>query len=377
MTTVTDQRLRPTRVEVDLAAIRHNVATIARIAGTAVCAVVKADAYGHGAVPVARAVLAAGASHLAVATVEEGLQLREAGIDAPVLLFSEPPITAVETLLRAKLTPTAYREPFIAVLDAAGHARGRAVEVHVKVDTGMARVGIPPADWTTRLRKAAACRGLDIVGLWTHLARADEPELPTTAEQLTAFDRARDLAAKQGITPRLVHAANTAGALLHPDARLDLVRPGIGIYGLSPSAQVDAAEHGLRPALRLVSEVAEAKRITAGTPVSYGHRWRAPEDGTLVTVPIGYADGVPRVLTNRAQVLIGGRRRPIAGTVTMDQILVWCGDDEPRVGDEVVLLGEQDDERIRVEEWAAAADTITYEIVSQLTRRLPRIHLDA
>lgn len=372
---MTPSAWRPTRVEVDLDAIRHNITTLGRIAGTDVCAVVKADAYGHGAIPVARAALAAGVSHLAVATVDEGLALRDAGIDAPVLLFSEPPISAVETMLAAELTPTVYREPFLAVLDAAGHARGQAIAIHLKVDTGMGRVGIPPGQWSRRLHQAAAATGVEVVGLWTHLARADEPDVPTTDEQLAAFARAQDLAAKQGLSPRLHHVANTAGALLHPEARLDLVRPGIGIYGLSPAAQVDAADYGLRPALRLVSEVAEAKRIGAGTPVSYGHRWRAPEEGTLVTVPIGYADGVPRVLTNRAQVLIGGRRRPIAGTVTMDQILVWCGDDAPQVGDEVVLLGAQGDEHVRAEEWAAAADTITYEVTCRLSARIPRVYL--
>jgi alanine racemase len=366
--------LRPSRIEVDLGAVRHNVATIARISGTGVCAVVKADAYGHGAVPVAQAAIAAGASWLAVATVEEGLQLREAGIDVPILLFSEPPIAAVETLLAARLTPSAYREVFLTVLDAAGHARGTPIDVHVKLDTGMGRVGITPGDWSTRLRQAASARGINVTGLWTHFARADEPEAPTTDQQLATFAKGLDTAAKLGIEPTLVHAANTAGALLHPRARFSFVRPGIGLYGLSPAAEVDALEFGLRPALRLVTEVAYTKRVEAGTPVSYGHRWRAPEDGVVATLPIGYADGVPRALTNRAQVLVRGRRRPMVGTVTMDQILIWCGDEEPAVGEEVVLIGTQDDESVRVEEWATATDTITYEIVTQLTARLPRHH---
>jgi len=168
--------------------------------------------------------------------------------------------------------------------------------------------------------------------------------------------------------------ANTAGLLRHPGARRGLVRAGIGIYGLSPDVEVDAADHGLRPALRVVSAVSYAKRVPAGTPVSYGHRWRAPADGWVATVPIGYADGVPRALTNRGAALHAGVRRPIAGTVTMDQLMLWCGDDEPRVGDEVVLLGAQGDQRIRVEDWAAMLDTITYEVVTQLTPRLPRYH---
>jgi alanine racemase len=370
---------RPTRIEVDLDAIRHNVAHLAAVAGTALCAVVKADAYGHGAVPVARAALEAGASWLAVALVEEGVQLREAGIDARILLLSEPPIAAVGEVLAAELTPTVYREPFIAALDAHGQSRGRPVPVHAKVDTGMGRVGVPAAEWSARVEQLATSPGVTVEGIWTHLARADEPEVATTDQQLAAFARALDEADRMGIRARLVHAANTAGALVHPDSRHSLVRVGIGIYGLSPSTEVDALDHGLTPALQLVSEVSHVKRVAAGTPLSYGHRWRAPEEGWVATVPIGYADGVPRRLTNRAQVLLGGRRRAMVGTVTMDQLLVWCGEDEPGVGDEVVLLGAssgEDTERIRIEEWAEAVDTITYEIATSLSARLPRLHLD-
>ncbi len=380
--------LRPTRVEVDLEAIRHNVRHLAaRAGGAQVCAVVKADGYGHGAVPVARAAREAGASWLAVALVEEGRQLRDAGIDGPILLLSEPPVAAIGELLAADLTPTVYREPFIAVLDAHGQGRGRAIDVHLKVDTGMGRVGAPEPAWQDRIEQLATSRGVHVEGISTHLARADEPAVDTTASQLAAFDRALQLAGRFGLRPALVHAANTAGVLLHPGSHRDLVRPGIGVYGLSPSAEVDALDHGLRPALRLVSEVSFAKHVAVGTPISYGHRWRAPEDGWVATVPIGYADGVPRRLTNRAQVLLGDRRHPMVGTVTMDQLHVWCGDVEPQVGDEVVLLGElrpgegpeADDQPapVRPEEWAAAADTITYEVATSLSARLPRVHLGA
>jgi alanine racemase len=367
-------QLRPTHIEVDLAAIRSNVARLGAAAGTEVCAVVKADGYGHGAVPVAHAAVEAGASWLAVATVEEGQALRAAGLDVGILVLSEPPIAAIGDLLAADLTPVAYRAPFLAALDAAGHARGQPVRVHLKADTGMTRAGVPPEDWDARLEQVAVARGLEVEGLLTHLARADEPAVPTTDEQLAAFDRFLDAAARVGVRPWFVHAANTAGALAHPRSHHSLVRVGIGVYGLSPSTEVDAVDHGLVPALRYVTEVALAKRIAAGTAVSYGHRWRAPEDGWLATLPVGYADGVPRALTNVGEVLVGGRRCPIAGTVCMDQVTVWCGDDEPPVGAEVVLLGGQGDERIRVEEWAQHADTITYEIVTQLTARVPRYH---
>jgi alanine racemase len=367
--------LRPTRLEVDLRAVRANVTRLRELAGAEVCAVVKADGYGHGAVPVARAAVDGGARWLAVALVEEGIALREAGVDVPILLLTEPPVAAIGELIAARLTPTVYRAPFMAALEAMGHQRDHAIDVHVKLDTGMGRVGIPPELWRERLEQVAVARRLRVTGLYTHLARADELSVGTTAEQLAAFARGRDVAAKLGLRPRWLHVANTAGALVHPEARLDLVRPGIGVYGLSPGADVDAAEHGLRPALRLVTEIAFAKRISAGTPVSYGHRWRAPEDGWLAVLPLGYGDGMPRALTNRAQVLLRGRRRPVVGTVCMDQVLVWCAEVEPTVGEPVVLLGPQGDEQVRVEEWAAAADTITYEIVTQLTARLPRHHL--
>ncbi len=369
------QQLRATRIEVDLGAVRHNVARLREIAGTDVCAVVKADGYGHGAPAVARAAIDGGATWLGVSLVEEGRALREAGVDAPVLVLSEPPIAAIPALLDADLVPVAYRAPFLAALDGAGHERGRRVAVHLKADTGMARVGVPRDEWGARLEQAAAARGIEVDGLMTHLARADEPEVATTDEQLEAFDRFLGAARRVGVAPRWVHAANTAGVLVQPASHHTLVRPGIGVYGLSPAPGVDALAHGLEPALRLLTEVAMVKRVTAGTPVSYGHRWRAPSDGWLATLPVGYADGVPRVLTNVGEALIGGRRCPIAGTVCMDQVLVWCGGDEPAVGDEVVLLGPQAGERIRVEDWARHAATITYEIVTQLTSRVPRHHV--
>lgn len=371
--TVTEP-LRPSRVEVHLDAIRHNAARLADIAGTPVCAVVKADGYGHGAVEVARAALEGGAAWLAVALVEEGRTLRDAGIESPILVLAEPPVASIPALLDADLTATVYRETFITAADAAGRSRGEPVAVHLKADTGMGRVGVPEYDWDERLRQVVAADGVRVDGVFTHLACADEPDKDTTDRQLDAFDRFLDLGVKLGLpSPRWIHAANSAGALLHPAARRELVRTGIALYGLSPAADLDAAGFDLRPALSLVTEVTFAKRVAAGTAVSYGHRWAAPADGWIATLPLGYADGVPRALTNVGEVLIGGRRRPIAGTVCMDQILVWCGDDEPTVGDEAVLLGAQGDDRIRVEEWAAHKDTITYEIVTQLTARLPRV----
>ncbi len=381
MSTVPD--LRPTRAEIDPAAIARNVRRIAAVGDADVCAVVKADGYGHGAVTAARAALAGGATWLAVALVEEAAVLRAAGIAAPVLLLSEPPVAAVPHLVDLDVTPSVYSGPFVAALAAAGRTRGRAVAVHALLDSGMGRVGAPPADWPALLDAIAAADGVTLEGVATHLARADEPSVPTTAAQLARFAEAVAVVRARGLAPAWVHVANTAGALAHAPAvaaacaglpgATALIRAGIGVYGLDPGGEVRAADHGLAPALRIVSAVSFVKRIAAGTPVSYGHRWAAPTDGWLATVPIGYADGVPRALGGRGHALLGGRRRPVAGTVTMDQLLLWCGDDAPAVGDEVVLLGAQGDAWIGMEEWSAAAGTITYEVATGLGPRLPRV----
>ena len=383
---------RPTRAEIDPRALARNITRLLAAAGEGsdVCAVVKADGYGHGAVLAARAALDGGARWLAVALVEEGAVLRSAGIDAPILLLSEPPVTAVDALVDLDLTATVYRPEFVAALDAAGRARGRRIRVHVKLDTGMTRVGVAEPSRDALLAQLAAATGLEVEGVWTHLARADEPSQPTTGEQLVRFGRGLDALAVHGLAPRLVHVANSAGTLTQsggcrslvathlPDAHM-LVRAGIAIYGLDPGGEVRAEDHDLEPVLRLVSAVSYVRRVDAGTPVSYGHRWRAPTDGWLAAVPIGYADGMPRVLTGRIEVLMDGMRRPVAGTVTMDQILVWCAEHEPHVGDEVVLIGGQvgaaGSDRILMDEWARAADTITYEIATGLSARVPRVEL--
>jgi alanine racemase len=380
---------RPTVAHIDAGAIERNTRRLLEAAGGAqLCAVVKADGYGHGIGTAACAALAGGATWLAVALVEEGAALREAGIDAPILVLSEPPPAAAAALVAHGLTPTVYRTDFIAALEETAARRGEPIRVHVKVDTGMTRVGVAPADCDALLARLVASELIEVEGVQTHLARADEPDAPTTGEQLDRFASALEAVRAVGLTPRLVHVANTAATLVHgaawravvhagaPDA-VPLVRAGIGIYGLDPGPEVRADVHGLEPALRLVTEVSHVRRIAAGTPVSYGHRWSAPADGWLATVPIGYADGVPRALTGRAEVLHAGMRRPVAGTVTMDQLLVWCGDDEPTVGDEVVLLGSQEGargrDRIGMDEWAELTGTITYEIATGLSARVPRL----
>jgi alanine racemase len=352
--------MRPSWVEVDLEAIRHNVRALAKlIAPAMLCAVVKADGYGHGDVPVAEAAVEGGASWLAVALVEEGVRLREAGVEAPILLLSEPPISDASEVVRWNLTPTVYRTDFVEALRAAGAER-----VQVKVDTGMHRVGVaPPA--LPALVEACRAAGIRVDAIWTHFAVSEEVG-DFTAAQIAVFDGAID-----GLDTHMTHLANTAGGILYPEARRDMVRMGIGIYGIHPGPAT-RSEVTLKAAMRIVSRVGYVQRLAAGDRPSYGRRRALDEDSIVVTVPIGYADGLPRGLSDQGQVLIGGRRHPLAGTVTMDQIVVDVGDMTVQVGDEVVLIGRQGDGEITADEWAGLLGTIAYEVVCQIGPRLPR-----
>jgi alanine racemase len=359
--------------EIDLDAVQHNVAVLREaVAPSAVWAVVKADGYGHGAVDVARAAIEAGAEGLAVALVAEGIDLRRAGIDAPILLLSEqPPITAAH-IVEHRLTPTVYTRRFVDALAAAGPT---GLPVHLKLDTGMQRVGVHPyaaASVAAAIEERAPA--LRLAGIFTHLAVADDPQNDATALQLGVFEHALE----QLPDVPLVHAANSAGGLAHPRARYSLVRAGIAIYGISPGHGVDHLCGDLRPAMSLRALVSYVKQVTAGSRISYGLRHRFERDTTVATIPLGYADGVPRRLwENGGEVLIGGRRCRIVGVVTMDQLMVDCGDADVRVGDEVVLIGRQDgpdgEDTIRAEEWADRLGTIGYEIVCGISTRVPRV----
>ena len=365
--------------DIDLDAVAHNVGVLRKAASPAgVWAVVKADAYGHGAVAVGVAALDAGCDGLCVALTTEGVALRQAGIAAPILVLSEQPPEHAATIVAHKLTPTVTTPEAVDALACAGGGSGDGVDVHVKVDTGMHRVGATPADVPALIaRIEAAGPAVRLAGIFTHLAVADEVDDPYTADQLARFDamlHGLDRAALDGV---VVHAGNSAGALAHPDARRTFVRAGIAMYGISPGAGVDHLAAGLRPVLSLRARVSFVKRLTVGSRVSYGLRYELPADATVATVPLGYADGVRRGLTNVGDVLIGGRRRRIIGSVTMDQLMVDCGDDDVRRGDEVVLIGRQGDERITAEEWAAHLGTIGYEIVCGIGPRVPRRLLGA
>ena len=375
-----DASVRWAWADVDLDAIAHNVEHLrAVVAPSAVWAVVKANGYGHGAVEVARAAMVAGAQGLCVALAEEGAQLRVAGIDAPILVLSEQPVEAADDIVRFRLMATVYTVEFVEALASAARGRGvGGVPVHLKIDTGMQRVGVA-VDGAAAMVAAveAHAPALRLVGVFTHLALADEPDDPFTADQLGRFDDAVDaLSLPPGV---LVHAANSAGALAHPDARRSFVRAGIAIYGISPGHGVDELCGSLRPAMSLRARVSYVKRVAAGSRISYGLRHVFERDTTVATVPIGYADGVPRRLFETGgEVLIGGRRRPVVGVITMDQLMVDCGDDSVEIGDEVVLIGSQDGpggrEIIRAEDWADRLGTIGYEIVCGIGGRVPRRH---
>ena len=362
--------LRPTWVEVDLAAIRHNVRVL-KPENAELMAVVKADAYGHGDVAVARAALEGGASWIGVALVEEGLRLRDAGVDAPVLVLSEFPPGSEAAALAARLTPTLYSDAALERLAAA--AAGRDVGVHVKVDTGMHRVGVYPPEATKGFVDRVASAGLRLEALWTHFASSSEDE-KTTLVQLESFQATVEDVRSAGHTPALLHTANSGATILYPETHLDLVRTGIAIYGLEPAPGV-ADGLGLRPALTWRSRVALTKRLPAGERVSYGHRYQLERDANVATVPVGYADGYPRMLSSRADVLIRGHRCRVAGSVTMDQLIVDCGDVPVEPGDDVVLIGRQGDQTVTAEELARLAGTIGYEIVTGIGSRVPREHV--
>jgi alanine racemase len=355
--------------------IQHNVAIIAeRVAPAKIWAVVKANGYGHGSVEVARAALAAGATGLCVALVDEGVVLRRAGITAPILLLSEQPEESADLIVGYELTPTICTTRGAAVIGNSAARQGKQVNVHIKVDTGMHRVGIDPGAVRQLVSYMGSQPSITIEGVYTHFAVADDPSHPANEKQLSSFHSVLDDLASIGITPPLIHAANSAAALARPDARFSMVRLGIAMYGLLPGPGVKDLCAGLIPALSLKGKVSAVRWVKAGEAVSYGLRRPVEQDTLIATVPIGYADGVPRLLTtSNVPVLINGVPRVLAGTVTMDQIMIDCGQDSMvTVGDEVVLIGRQGDHVVTADQWAEAIGTIGYEIVCGMSPRLFR-----
>ncbi|HMD93547.1 MAG TPA: alanine racemase [Trebonia sp.] len=362
------------QARVDLNAIAGNVAALCEhVAPSAVMAVVKANGYGHGAVPAALAALRGGARWLGVVHVGEALELRAAGIDSPVLCLMAIREQAHADAIAAGVDLSAGSVGMVRHLAAAAASAGRPARVHLKADTGLGRGGATAADWPSvvdaALAEQAAGR-LRVVGLWSHFASADEPGNPSIGAQLAAFGEALTVAEKAGVTPEVRHIANTAAAIDVPEARYDLVRIGGGIFGLSTLP--GGAPSWLRPAMTLRARLSLVKRVPAGTGVSYGHRYITPRETTLGLVPLGYADGVPRSARGLPLVFARGRRWPIAGTVCMDQFVIDFGDEAVAEGDEVVLFGPGDDGEPTAQEWGDTLGTISYEIATGIGARVPR-----
>ncbi|MEV4832929.1 alanine racemase [Nonomuraea sp. NPDC049486] len=368
----------PAEARVDLTAIRHNVALLReRASGAELMTAVKADAYGHGLVPASEAMLEAGAGRLGTAFVQEALDLRAAGVTAPILAWLITPGEPIGEAIGADVEVSASDERLLGEIAAAARATGVTARVHLEADTGMSRGGAPLAAWPGLLRKALELQAegaVEVVGIWSHFACADIPGHPAVESQTDAFETALKLAEQAGLAGSHVirHLANSAAVMTLPRTHFDMVRAGIAVYGLSPVPEL--GDFGLRQAMTLVARLAMVKRVAEGSGVSYGHLYVTGRETTLGLVPLGYADGILRHATDRAEVLAGGRRRRVAGRVCMDQFMIDVGDDPLRAGDEVVLFGPGDQGEPTAQEWADTLGTITHEIVTRIGARVPRVY---
>ncbi|MER5971916.1 alanine racemase [Streptomyces sp. NPDC002055] len=368
------------RAVVDLAALRANVRALRACAPRAdLMAVVKSDAYGHGAVPCARAARRAGAAWLGTATPEEALALRAAGDTGRLLCWLWTPGGPWRAAIEADVDVSVSGMWALREVTDAARACGRTARVHLKIDTGLGRNGCPPAAWPelTAAARAAEAEGTVVVaGVWSHFACADEPGHPSIAAQLSVFHEALAEAGRAGLKPEVRHMANSPATLTLPESHFDLVRAGIAVYGVSPSPEIGLpSDFGLRQVMTLSADVALVKQVPSGHGVSYGHHYVTPGETTLALVPVGYADGIPRHASGTGPVLVGGKWRTVAGRVAMDQFVVDLGGDTVQVGDEAVLFGPGDRGEPTVEDWARAAGTIGYEIVTRIGARVPRVHV--
>jgi alanine racemase len=368
--------------EIDLAAFRSNVATLKAHAGVPAMVVVKADGYGHGMLQCALQARAAGAEWLGVATPAEALQLREAGDTGPLLAWLYGLDEDLAPLVAADVDVSAQSVEQISRLASAAAIAQRRARVHLKIDTGLSRNGAPGYDWQQVCAAAAEAEhsgAVEVIGIWSHLAATDEPGHRSVPLQIAAFQRGYEEARAAGLEPTLRHLANSAGALIVPEARMDLVRVGIATYGIDPAPGIAAlAGVALRPVMRLRAQLVNVKQIEAGAGVSYGWTWIAPEPTTVGLVPLGYGDGIPRHAGNRAWVGWSGSRVPVRGRICMDQFVVELGAGQvARPGEEVIVFGPGDHGEPTAADWAAWCDTIGYEIVTRIGTRVPRRYLNA
>jgi alanine racemase len=363
---------------VDVAAIRHNVRLLRDLTGTAVMTVVKADGYGHGLVESARAAREGGAAWLGVATVDEAMALRAGGDTGRVVCWLTVPGEDYDGPIAAGVDLTAYSVATLDELAVAAARTGLLARVQLKVDTGLSRGGAPIAAWEAVVARAR--RGEDdghwtVTGIWSHFSSSDEPDDPANAMQEKLFHEALDVAAAAGLRPQVRHLANSAAAILRPSSRLDVVRCGLASYGLDPAPGL-TPDIGLRPAMTARASLAMTKPVEAGSAVSYGRTWVADHATTLGLVPVGYADGLPRVGGNRAEVWVDGRRRPVRGRICMDQLVVDLDGDDPGAGADAVLFGPGAHGEPTAQDWAEACGTISYEIVTRIGGRMVRTHVD-
>jgi len=360
-----------TYAEISLDAIKHNIAEIKKLLDPRVkfMAVVKANAYGHGAVAVSRAAVEAGADYLAVANLKEALELREAGIVSPILILTESPTSVMDEIVQYDLTQTIYSFVEAKALSEEAAKRKVTAKVHVKIDTGMGRVGVAPSEALAFITKAASLPNLELEGVFTHFAKAEDHEDQFTKEQFKKFQQ---VIAKTTQIP-MKHSANSAAVVFHPETHLDMVRVGLMMYGLYPNGN-SRRMVDLKPALAFKSRITYLKKVPVGTPVSYGSTHIASSQTQIATIPVGYADGFSRSLSNRGQVVIRGKRYPVVGSVTMDLTMVDVGNEKANVGEEVILIGEQNGQMISADEIAKLLDTISYEVVCGIGKRVPRIY---
>ncbi|MDD4893702.1 MAG: alanine racemase [Candidatus Omnitrophica bacterium] len=364
---------RPTWAEVNLRNLAYNFSQIKKILApkTMMMVCVKADAYGHGLIPISKKLVSCGVDYLGVASIDEGIKLREAGINVPVLILGLILKKDIQPLFKYRLTATVCDEELARALNNKAKLSGAPISVHIKVDTGMGRIGVLHQDAHKLLRKIHKLKFINIEGIFTHFAFADMNR-DFTLYQIDLFNRLIDKLGKEGIRAPLIHAANSMGVIGYKNSHFNMVRPGLAVYGLQPKKNLKTA---LRPVLSLKTKILFKKRLPGGYGISYGHDYFTKKDTTIVTLPIGYGDGYPRNLSNCAPVLIRGRRFKISGRICMDQIMVDVGNFKVKVGDEVVFIGSQGKNKITAEELAQLADTIPYEIVCGLGSRVPRIYI--
>lgn len=369
---------RPTWAEVDLGAIEHNIRAFKKYVANdvAIMAVVKANAYGHGAVPVAEAAIRAGATHLAVASVEEGIELRQKGITAPILILGVTPPAGAEAVVSYELSQAVFQRDVLIALSQAAQKLGKRASVHVKIDTGMGRIGLThPAEAVDFVRQAADLPGIWIEGIFSHLATADEEDKSYMWEQVRRWNTVMKALEQAGIHIPLRHLCNSAAAIEQPELHQDMVRIGIAMYGIYPSRAVRKDVVALRPALSFKTRIAHIKSVSKGQFISYGATYQTEKEERIATISVGYADGYSRHLSNRGFVLVGGKRCPIVGRICMDQCMVNVTGVPAKVGDEVVLYGSQGEESISLDEVASWIGTISYEITCVLNKRVPRIYM--